>query len=424
MADTVGAVTTGARCLKRIGYALLLTILSVQIAGASPTGSALAGLEAFDAEMAALIERWKMPGASLAVAVHGRIVLTRGYGLADREKQEPVQPATRFRLGSLAKPLTAVAVLRLVEQGQLDLDAPLLPVLGELGPRPAAITDPRVYRITIRQLLQHTAGFDRGIAGDLVFMPRAGEAAARQNAAMPPSCAVVLRDSLERRLDFDPGSRHAYSNIGYCILGRVIERVSGQTYEAFVRQHILTPAGAGGLQLARTFDMAEGEAAYYDYPGAPLVEAMPGVGSSRMVAAPYGLYAMETMDSFGGWIGSSLDYLRFMLAIDGQRGAPLLRPPSLKAMLAPPAGLDVKPSFYGLGMQVRPVSGGLNWWHSGSHAGTKTLAVRTAKGYAWVAAFNSRPKDRNGFATDLDQSLWRAANAVQIWPEGDLYSGQ
>lgn len=407
---------------RALASCVLLTGLLSLPASGQPSGAALPGLEPFDSEMIGLIQRWSLPGGSLAVAIHGRIVLMRGYGLADVEKQVPVQPTTLFRLGSLAKPLTAVAVLKLVEAGKLSLDDAVLPILGDIGPRPDAVTDPRVHRITVRQLLHHTAGFDRSVVGDVVFMPRAGEAAARQKAPLPPSCETILRDSLERRLEFDPGTRHAYSNLGYCILGRVIERRSGMVYEDFVRQHVLVPAGAGGMRLARTFASAEGEAAYYDYPGAPLIDAMPGVGSSPKVTAPYGGYAMEMMDSFGGWIGSSLDYLRFMTAVDGQRGQPLLNPASLRSVFAPPPGLEPKPSFYGLGFMMRPVSGGTNWWHSGSHAGTKTLAVRTAAGYAWVAAFNMRPKDRNGFSGDLDAVLWRAARAVKAWPEGDLFA--
>lgn len=403
-----------------IGCVLLLGLFSLPASG-QQTGAALPGLEPFDTEMTGLIQRWSLPGGSLTVAMHGRIVLSRGFGLADLEKRQPVQPTTLFRLGSLAKPLTAMAVLKLVEGGRLRLDEVVLPILGELGPRPGAIIDPRVAQITIRQLLHHTAGFDRGVAGDAVFMPRAGEAAARQKAGLPPSCETLLRDNLERRLEFDPGTRYAYSNLGYCILGRVIERRSGMAYEDFVRQHILAPAGAAGMRLAQTFTAADGEASYYDYPGAPLVDAVPGLGSSSKVTAPYGGYAMEKMDSFGGWIGSSLDYLRFMVAIDGQRGAALLTPASLREVYTPPPGLEIKQPYYGLGFLVRRVSGGINWWHAGSHAGTKTLAVRTAAGHAWVATFNMRPRDRNGFAGDLDTSLWRAARAVTVWPDGDLF---
>jgi N-acyl-D-amino-acid deacylase len=408
--------------LCALAWCALSLGLATQTASAQITGPALPGLDSFDVEMNALLDRWKVPGGGLAVGLHGRIVLTRGYGLAERETQRPVDPATRFRLGSLAKPVTAVAVLQLVEQGRLGLDDLLLPRLGEMGPRPAAVTDPRVHRITIRHLLQHTAGFDRGEAGDPVFPPYSAQSAARQKAPLPPSCQTVLRDNLERKLDFDPGTRYAYSNLGYCILGRVVEIVSGQAYVDYVKQHVLGPVGARGMDIGSSFAGAEDESAYYEYPGAALVESTPGIGAARLVVAPYGRYAMETMDSFGGWIGSPVDYLRFMMAIDGQRAAALLRPETVRLMLAPPPGLEPKPAFYGLGMYVRPLKDARqNWWHAGSLSGSKTLSVRTGVGYAWVATFNMRPRDRDGFARDIDVSLWRAAGAVKAWPDGDLF---
>ena len=414
-------VRTWIEGLKRSGAGLALAAFCAWPAVAEPTGQALPGLEAFDTEMMALIERWKVPGAGLAVANNGRILLVRGYGVADREQKRPVMPSTLFRLGSLAKPLTAVAIVQLAEEGRFGLDDPVLPILGDLGPRPGSITDPRVHRITIRHLLQHTGGFDRSASGDAVFHPQASAAAARLGAAVPATCATVLRDGLERKLDFDPGARYAYSNLGYCILGRVIEQASGLGYEEYMRRRILAPAGADGLRLAQTFVMAGDEAAYYDYPGSPLVEATPGVGSARMVLAPYGGYALETMDSFGGWIGAPADYLRFLLAVDGQRGPALLTAASRDQMFAPPRDLAAQSTHYGLGFLVRPLKDGFNWWHTGSLAGTKTLAVRTAVGYAWVVTFNTRPKDRNGFSRDVDDTLWRAAKAVRSWPAGDLF---
>jgi len=413
----------GARFRHVLGLGALLLCAFAQTSSAQPvTGAALPGLESFDVEMTRLLDRWKIPGGGLAVALNGRIMLARGYGYAERETERPVLPTTRFRLGSLAKPVTAVAVLQLVEQGRLGLDDPVLPHLGEMGPRPAAITDPRVRQITIRHLLQHTAGFDRSEAGDPVFPPNSVKSATRQNAPMPPSCQTVLRDNLERKLDFDPGTRHAYSNLAYCILGRVIEIITGQTYVDYVKQHVLERAGATGMELARSFAGAQDEAAYYDYPGAPLIEATPGIGSSRIVVAPYGYYAMPTMDSFGGWIGAPIDYLRFLMAVDGQRGQALLQPATVRTMLSPPPGLAPGASYYGAGFHVRPLkNGGRNWWHAGSLSGSRTLGVRTGAGYAWVATVNMRPKDRGGFAGELDAALWRAADAVKIWPDGDLF---
>ncbi len=400
------------------GLSLALGSLSLASA-AEPTGTTLTGLHPFDREMISLIDKWEIPGASLAVSYKGRLVLARGYGFADRANQTPAQPTTLYRLGSLAKPMTAVATLLLVENGQVGLDDLILPLLGDLAPPENAITDPRVRTITVRQLLQHRMGLDRGKSGDPVFMPGNAAAAARQNASMPATCGTLLRDQLERELDFTPGERFAYSNVGYCKLGRNIEKISGESYEAFVRTHLLTPARIYHFRLAQTLTPAPGESAYYDFPGAKVQPAMPGVASGQ-VPFPYGGYSMEEMDSYGGWLGSPVEFLKFFLAIDGQRGKPLLHETTRQQMFERPAGQEGA-AYYALGVMVRPVKTGINWWHDGSQPGAIALAVRAAEGYSWVAAFNMRPRDRK-FFTELDQALGRAAVTVKHWPSGDLFA--
>ena len=140
--------------------------------GNAATGSALPGLEPFDQAMEDLLRKWEIPGASLAVARDGRLLLARGYGFADRDRKLPVLADSVFRMGSISKTITAVAILRLVEDGRLGLDDKVLPLLGEFGPRADVMTDQRVRDITIRQLLQHTGGFDRKKSGDPIVMPR------------------------------------------------------------------------------------------------------------------------------------------------------------------------------------------------------------------------------------------------------------
>jgi N-acyl-D-amino-acid deacylase len=280
----------------------------------------------------------------------------------------------------------------------------------------------------VRHLLQHSGGFDRDRSGDVVFLPRAADAGQRQGGPLPPDCPTILRDTLERTLDFAPGERFAYSNLGYCILGRVVERVTGASYETHVREHVLAPAGATHMKVGRTLQPAEGEVTYYDYRGAKEVKAMPGLGL-RVEPQPYGAFALETMDSYGGWIGAPIDYLRFTLAIDGRRGPALLNAASLAEMNARAElkeAADGEESngngvYYGLGIRVRPAGNGANLFHTGSLPGTSTLAVRTADGFAWVVMFNSRPQDKNGFRADFDRGLWAAKGKVKRWPNGDLF---
>ncbi|HEY3064850.1 MAG TPA: serine hydrolase domain-containing protein, partial [Methylomirabilota bacterium] len=138
-----------------------LLMLPARDARAEPTGSALSGLKAYDELMTALLRKWNVPGASLVVARDDKLVLARGYGLADKSRHAPVEPTSVFRLASLSKTVTAVAVLTLVEEGRLRLDDKVLPILGELGPRPGKINDPRVHDVTVRHLLEHSGGFDR-----------------------------------------------------------------------------------------------------------------------------------------------------------------------------------------------------------------------------------------------------------------------
>jgi CubicO group peptidase (beta-lactamase class C family) len=378
--------------------------------------------------MVALIRKWNVAGAGLAVAREDKLLLVRGYGLANKEKSAPVEPTSLFRLASLSKTVTAVAVLQLVQAGRLKLDDRVLPILGDMGPRPGRIADPRVHHITVRHLLQHSGGFDRARSGDVAFLPGAADAAKRQGAPLPPDCPTILRDTLERKLDFTPGERFAYSNIGYCILGRVVERVAGMPYEVYARERILAPAGAARMKLGRTLEAAEGEVTYYAYPGAKEAKAMPGFGLT-LSPQPYGTFAVETMDSYGGWIGAPIDYLRFILAIDGRRGAALLDRATVAEMNVPArlqAAADddegnAAGTSYGLGIRVRQLRNGVNLFHFGSLPGTSTIAVRTADGFAWVAAFNGRPQDRAAFRSELDRGLWTAKREVKNWPDGDLF---
>src|SRR5260221_2340957 len=193
-------------------------------------------------------------------------------------------------------------------------------------------------------------------------------------------------------------------------------------YLDYVRSQVLGPVGALHIDLGYTMRRGENEAIYYDFPGAADVPAMPGVARG-MVAAHYGALAVEAMDSYGGLIGSPAEYLRFLLAIDGQRGQALLDKNSIEEMLARPKSSETKePIYYGLGMSVRLLSGGnKNWWHEGTQPGIEAFGLRTAIGHSWVVAFNSRPRDVSGFWHDIDRSLWSAARQVTSWPAVDLF---
>ena len=214
------------------------------------TGMSAPGLKPVDDEITSLMRKWRIPGGAVAVVKDGRLVFAHGYGQADRDAGKPVRPDSLFRIASITKPITAAAILVLVERGRLDLDAKVLDILKLPGVSLDKLPDPRWKQITIRQLLFHTAGFDRGGGFDPMF--RSDEIAKANGTPAPADASAIIRFMLLRRLDFDPGTKHAYSNFGYCLLGRVVEQVSGKPYAEVVRNLVLQPAGITHMQIGHT----------------------------------------------------------------------------------------------------------------------------------------------------------------------------
>jgi len=389
------------------------------------TGIPVAAMSSFDRVMVGLMMKWGIPGGALAVVKDGRLVLAHGYGLADTDAEQLVQPDSLFRICSISKPITAVAILKLLEEGRLNLDDKAFAILDNLKPRSGKPADPRIYNVSIRHLLQHSGGWDREKTFDPMFISR--EAASAVGAPAPASCETVIRYMLERRLDFEPGTRYAYSNFGYCVLGRIIEKLTNQTYEEFVKSQILAPMGITDMRIGRTLlkDRVENEVRYYDYDGAPLVQSV-FTSTKKLVLAPYGGFYLEALDAHGGWIASAIDLVRFAASIDGHRQPAFLRPETVQIMTARPAPpLWVGESYwYAMGWLVRPQRGAeANWWHAGSLPGSQTFLVRTYHGLAWAALFNTRlqkPDDGN-LMNELDESLWRAESEVASWPGHDLF---
>jgi len=228
------------------------------------TGKSYKALEPFDRMMHTFIRENEIPGGALAVAKDGRLLYARGFGWADRENKKPVQPHSLFRIASISKPITAVAVLRLVEEGKLKLDdrafalLPHKPHLSKGGK-----VDARLEQITIRHLLQHRGGWDRAKSMDAMFQPvRIAHALGKQ----PPADADdIIRFMRSWPLDFAPGARYAYSNFGYNVLGRIIEEKTGKSYEEYVRSNVLKPLDITAMRIGKTLPAgrAKDEVRYY-----------------------------------------------------------------------------------------------------------------------------------------------------------------
>jgi len=390
------------------------------------TGSADKRLAPFDKLMTDFLKAHpKVPGAALAVAGNGKLVYGRGFGYADRERKQPVQPNSLFRIASVSKPFTAVAILQLVERSKLKLNDKVFDVLQLQPPKGrGANFDPRWRQVTIQHLLQHTGGWD----SDKGFEPMGDHATICKelNIALPAGPSDIIRYMLRRRLDFNPGARFAYSNFGYCLLGRVIEKVSGKRYESYVRQEVLLAVGAGDTRLGRTLleDRFPGEV-WYDCAGQKGPAVM-GSALGKSVPMAYGAWCLETMDSHGGWVASVGDLVRFATAFDSPQTCKILNAQSIATMFAPPPGPvghekngKVKEVYYGCGWWVRPnEQGKRNTYHFGLLEGSSSLLVRRADGLTWAALFNySKVGDAQGEpAEQIDGPIHDAANAVQEWP--------
>lgn len=210
----------GALGSRVLGHALAMVLITgcaaasaggaTERAPAAPSGVAGPGLERFDAIVTGLIREFDVPGAGFAIVYKGRLVMARGYGWADVEAGQPVEPTTRFLLASVSKSITAATILKLAEDGRLKLDDKVFTILADLPPPPGGVADPRSADITVRQLLYHAGGWNRRTSGDpTTFGPRVARTLHVRQPVTPRDLATYM---LGQPLDFTPGTRAVYSN--------------------------------------------------------------------------------------------------------------------------------------------------------------------------------------------------------------------
>ncbi len=387
------------------------------------TGASTPALAPIDKVARSFVLEQNIPGLAIAVAKDGQLVYARGFGYADVERKEPVLPESLFRIASVSKPITAVAVMQLIERGKLSFDTRMVDVLRTLVPR-GQKGDPRLNVITVRHLLQHTAGWDLSLSPDPVS--RTVQIAKELHVPAPAAPDDIIRYMLGRSLDFSPGERYAYSNLGYCVLGRIIEQVSGHSYEDYVRQSVLAPLGIEHMSIAKTrlADRADGEVRYYtryEDTGPSVFEA------DGVVPVQYGGWSLEAMDANGGWIASATDLVRFASAQYDSAKTRILSRESVREMFAPPAvpiGRTVdgklKPAYYACGWTVQRIQGGkVNHQHNGRFAGTSTLLVCKHDGFCWAVLCNINTSIDGGEPAELiGAPLRRAICGVHDWPSG------
>lgn len=394
------------------------------------TGKAVPELAAVDEAMRGFMRENRIPGAAVSITDGGRLVYARGFGYADVAAREEATPRNLFRIASISKPVTAVAILQLVDSGKLSLDDKVFALLDyEPIPKDAEV-DSRLADITVRHLLEHRGGWDRSQSFDAMF--QAVRFAKKLGTPPPAGPDEVIRAMLTQPLDFDPGQRYAYSNFGYCLLGRVIEKITGKSYEAHLKESVCDPAGARDMKIGRTLpDLRHPREVRYYSPlrGASVFAESLG---ERLPQA-YGGWHLEAMDSHGAWTASAIDLARFAVAVESPETCDLLAPGSLEAMFARPPGLaghdgkgKPKELYYSLGWSNSPVKnggGGLIRTHTGSLSGTATVIVMRPDGRNWVALFNARRSPKTShFGGAIREVLEEVLNGITAWPEIDQFA--
>lgn len=363
-----------------LGVLLLLVLVAVSIRWL--------GTGEIDRIVTRVLAEGHIPGASIAIAKHGQIRYLKAYGWADVERQRPVKIDSLFRIASIAKSLTSAAVLKFIEKSNLRLDSRVFDILTgyDLG------GDPRLSGITIAHLLQNSGGWDRALTFDPVI--HLAPIAKELRLTTRVGCDDVIRYMVGQELQFDPGTKYAYSNFGYCLLGRVLEHETGETYEDVVKSFVLAPLGVDHMQLARTLDRAKEEVEYYhtDRPG-----------SRQLLRVSRDSYLFESLAASAGWLASAEELIRFAAA------------PVPKPVATEPAFRWDGESYYGYGWRVWPGAAGIDYTTWGVLVGSFAIAVQTHDGYAFVVLFNGRPREPGMTYRRLYKDLSRVVRRVRIW---------
>lgn len=291
-----------------------------------------------------------IPGLSLAVAVDGRIVYSEGFGYADLEERVPVWATTKFRIGSVSKPLTAVALVQLVEQGKIDLDAPVqkyVPTFPEKN-----------GKITLRLLAGHIAGI-RHYQGDEFQISRHYD-----------NVLDGLKIFQDDPLVAPPGTKFSYSSYGFNLLSAAIETASGEKFLPYMHGHVFGPLGLRSTTEDQPAEIIMQRARFYTQQKDQPTRNAPFVDNSYKWAG-------------GGFLSSAEDLVRFGSALL-QPG--FLKPESLRLLFTPQKTVDGKETEYGMGWFIhKSKSGQRVYEHSGGSVGGTSQLILYPDAHVVVA---------------------------------------
>jgi uncharacterized protein (TIGR03437 family) len=360
-----------------------------------------------------------LTGIAFAMATSGNLNCAGAVGFADSTTGRAMLPTTMMRIGSISKPITAMAILKLMEADRLSLDDKIVDRLRDLVPS-GGVADPRWNNVTLRNLLQHSLGWARATGGEPMQNSRVISQALGIRG--PATSADVTRWMFQQRLHFDPGTRYEYTGIAYSMLALVVERVSGMPYERYTRETLVEPLGIRtSMRVGRT--LAEGrsqpatanrmEAAYFVPSSVAAVRSVfPYV--SGEVPRPYGEWYQEGLEGSGGWVATAPALVRFIDAVFGRPGTPsIFRAETLAAIVALPSFLPAGSSNYiGLGWQIVPVAAGNRIRFAGGLRGTMSEVYYLPNGRSYAYITNSSGDLSEDDAGPLGTRIFQSVSGI------------
>jgi CubicO group peptidase (beta-lactamase class C family) len=383
---------------------------NVRLVNSSSSGTEFAIVEK---NVGTFLHKWSIKGVSVAIAKDGRLVYAHGFGYADTSGKAETQPFNKFRIASVSKLVTAIGIMKLKEQGKLSLDDKVFGPGGILNdPYFDNPKDKRVYDITVAHLLSHEGGWTPRY-GDQMFMPTV--IAEKMGVAGPVDLRTIIRFALDKRLHFTPGAGRSYSNLGYSILGMVIEKVSGMNYEDYIRTAIFEPLGIYDMKIAGNLptEKAPLEVTYYEPSDAPMKPSI--YDHSVMCRSSYGGNDIRTLGAAGAWLATAPDLMRLMLAVDGKDTRPdILSTESIRFMT------DSGNGYAPVGWKSTVDNG--TWWRTGYFPGTTAMLKRQPDGYSWVVLCNSSAWNGPEVYSSINNMMSKVIAQIDMWPDYDLFN--
>jgi len=330
--------------------------------------------ESLDARIENLMSQFNIPGVQIAILRDERLVYQRPYGLSNNEENLPVTNQSLFRIASISKPITSIAIFKLAQDNMLDLDDLVFGEEGLLGTKYGTTPYPSdVEQITVRHLLDHTSGWTNN-----PFDPMFNN--------LSYTHGELISDMIDNRpLVTSPGSTYYYSNFGYCVLGRIVEEVSNLPYAQYVTDDILNPIGVSKMNIAGNTlsEQYPDEVQYYDQEN----------------FSPY-IMNVSRMDSHGGWIASATDLAKFLVHTDRNTS---------KSDIVSANYLNQ--SYFGYS----------NWIFYGSLPGTSSGISRINDNFGYTFLINTRTIPVIDILDAMNEILRDEILSISEWPEYDLF---